>query len=320
MADPLWRTSIVSGPAPWQNPAELESERRRLPDSLWRRLFECEWCAADDALADAAAVDACMRHDGPLAAVPGTAYIIAFDLSVSHDHTAVVVAHATEEDGRRIVVIDRLEAWTPRGGQVDLADVEAWIRQAAGDYGGASIIGDPYQAASMIQRLRDAGLRVKPVTFSAGSNSRRAQMLLRLLRDRDLDLPADDRLRAELLSLRLTEGSTPGTVRLSSDGSSQGHFDRATSVMLAAEELLSRPQGSYLTAMGIILCTSEACRRGMHTTWPDGRPRTHCIHCGTQLDGPATSGTDGGASPAQADGPTGAGAPYRQVGSMKFWD
>jgi Phage Terminase len=316
--DPLWRTSIVSGPAPWQSPAELESERRRLPDSLWRRLFQCEWCAADDALADASAISGCIRHDGPLPPVPGTGYVIAFDLSVSHDHTAVVIAHAAEEDSRRIVVIDRLEAWTPRGGQVDLADVEAWIKQASGDYGGASIIGDPYQAASMIQRLRDAGLRVKPVTFSAGSNSRRAQMLLRLLRDRDLDLPADDRLRAELLSLRLTEGSTPGTVRLSSDGSSAGHFDRATAVMLAAEELLSRPQGSYLTAMGIILCPSETCGRGFHATWPDGRPRTACIHCGSKLGSDAVSGTDSAvASPAQVgESPD---APYQQVGSVRIW-
>jgi phage terminase large subunit-like protein len=77
---------------------------------LWRRLFLCEWCAADDALADASAVSACVRHDGPLPAVPGIGYVIGFDLAVSHDHTAVVVAHTAEEDGRRTVVIDRLEA------------------------------------------------------------------------------------------------------------------------------------------------------------------------------------------------------------------
>jgi hypothetical protein len=52
-------------------------------------------------------------------------------------------------------------------GQVDLADVEAWIRQASGDGGGA-VIGDPYQAASMIQRLRDASLRVKLIRSPLG--------------------------------------------------------------------------------------------------------------------------------------------------------
>ena len=85
----------------------------------------------------------------------------------------------------------------------------------------------------------------KPVTFSAGTNSKRAQMLLRLIRDRMVDLPDDAALRKEFLSLRLAEGTTPGVLRLTSDGSSQGHFDRVTAVMLAAEELLSRPSGSW---------------------------------------------------------------------------
>jgi phage terminase large subunit-like protein len=144
LADEHWRTSIMSGPAPWQDPAELASERARLPESLWRRLFECEWAEADDALADAAAVAACVRHDGALEPQPGVVYIVAFDLSVSSDHTAVCVAHAAGDDGQRTVVVDRLQAWVPKGGrQVDLGEVEDWIAQASRDYGGAAVIGDP---------------------------------------------------------------------------------------------------------------------------------------------------------------------------------
>ena len=258
---PLWRTSIVKGPAPWQDPAELEDERNRLPDFMWRRLFECEWAAAGDALADDVALAECTRHDGPLVPRPGVAYVVSFDLSVSKDHTAVAVAHVGERDGKRTVVIDRLEAWVPpAGGQVDLADVEAWIGQAARDYGGAMIVGDPYQAVSMIGRLREAGFQVKPVVFSSGANSKRAQMLLRLVRDRQLDLPDDAALRSEFLSLRLAEGATPGVLRLTSDGSSKGHFDRVTAVMLAAEELIARPGGSWRDYCGATT-TCTACGR-----------------------------------------------------------
>lgn len=278
--DPLWRTSLVAGPAPWQDPAELESERRRLPDSLWRRLFACEWAAADDAIADSDAVNACVRHDGPLPPEPGLGYVIAFDLSTSRDHTAVIVAHAADEDGRRVIVADRVESWIPRGGQVDLADVEAWIKQASKDYNGAQVVGDPYQASLMIQRLRDAGLRIRPVTFSAGSNSRRAQMLMRLIRDRTLNLPDDDALRRELLSLRLTEGSTPGVVRLARDSSSQGHHDRATALMLAAEQLLTWPPGSVLAAFGIVQCQ---CGHAFPRSPADGVTRDRCPKCGTQI-------------------------------------
>jgi len=246
VTSPLWRTSLVSGPAPWQDPEELAEERRNLPDFMWRRLFECEWVAAGDALADAEALAECTRHDGSLAPRPGVAYVVAFDLSVSTDHTAVAVMHLGERDGAREVIVDKLEAWVPgHGRQVDLADVEMWIAQAAREYGGAMIVGDPYQAVSMIGRLRENGFQVKPVTFSSGANSKRAQMLLRLVRDRQLDIPDDAALRSEFLSLRLAEGTSPGILRLTSDGSSLGHFDRVTAVMLGAEELLARPTSSW---------------------------------------------------------------------------
>jgi len=283
-----WRTSIVAGPAPWQDPGELEAERRRLPESLWRRLFECEWAEADDALADAAAVQACVRHEGPLEPVPGVVYVVAFDLSVSSDHTAVCVAHIAEDGPQRTVVTDRLAAWVPKAGrQVDLGEVEAWIVQASRDYGGAAVVGDPYQAVSMIQRMKDAGLQVKPVTFSAGTNSRRAQMLLRLVRDRCLDLPDDEALRKELLSLRLTEGTSPGVLKLTTDGSSSGHYDRVTSVMLAAEELLSRGTGSWRDVYGDMV-TCEGCGRGYWASKPS------CQWCGAKNEnyaGPVAKGS-----------------------------
>jgi hypothetical protein len=293
LEDPLWRASLVSGPAPWQDEAELASERRRLPESLWRRLFLCEWAEADDALADAAAVEACVRHDGPLSPKAGVEYIVSFDLSVSHDHTAVVVAHMEDTSGRRDVVVDRLQAWIPHGGrQVDLQDVEAYIAQAARDYNGAQVVGDMYQAANMVQRLRDGGLRVKPVVFTAVTNSRRAQMLLRLIRDQALDLPDDAALRKELLSLRLAEGVTPGTLKLSTDGSSGGHYDRVTALMIAAEELLGRPGGSFLDSYSVRYCGK--CRNAH----PSRQER--CQHCGEpNPQAAATPASVAGAAPAR---------------------
>ena len=268
--DPLWRCSVTRMPAPWQDPAELESERRRLPEFMWKRLFECEWAASGDTLADDAALDACTLHDGPLEPEPGTAYVVGFDLSVSTDHTAAVVAHMGLRDGRKVVVADRVEAWIPRGGKVPLADVEAWISMAARDYNAALIVGDPWQASQMTDNLRAAGHRVQPVSLSASTQSRRAQILMRLLRDRALDLPADPVLRKEFLSLRLAEGTTPGVLRLTTDGSSAGHFDRVMALSFAAEELLARPGQSWREFNGetvecascgkVILAAMPACR------------------------------------------------------------
>ena len=242
---------------------------------------------------------------GARPAAPGLLHS-GFDLSVSGDHTAVVVAHLADEDGRRTVVVDRLEAWVPRGGrQVDLADVEAWISQAARDYNSATVAGDPYQAVSMIQRLREAGLHVKPVTFSAGANSKRAQMLLRLVRDRCLDLPDDRALRTELLSLRLAEGATPGTLKLTADTGTGGHHDRVTALMIAAEHLLGQTGGSWLGAYGLRACgqCGEAYRLERDT----------CLHCGA--DNP-----DAGEEPAgeaAGEGTTAAAVP--QPATVSAW-
>jgi Phage Terminase len=270
--DPLWRTSLTRGPAPWMSPEEIASERRRLPESWWLRLFECRWAEADDAIADAEAVADCVRHDGPLPPVEGARYVVSFDLSTVSDHTAVAVCHLDEGSGRRVVVLDRLRAWKPsRARPLDMAAVEAYIGQAARDYGGAVILGDPYQATSMCQRLREHH-QVREVAFSAGANSKRAQMLLRLVRDRDVALPDDPDLRRELLSLRLVQGASPGLMKLATDGSSQGHYDRVTALMLAAEHLLATPGGSWLDGYGLRRC--EQCGDAYR------RERDACLYCG----------------------------------------
>lgn len=280
VADPLWRASRVAGAAPWQSAEELAAEKRRLPESLWRRLFLAEWCEADDALADADAVAACIRALGDLEPEAGVEYVVAFDLSVTSDHTAVVVAHVEDRDGRRVVVLDRLRAWKPsKARPVDMAEVEAYIDHAAQQYNGARIVGDPYQAVAMVQRLRHHH-SVREVTFSAGSNSRRAQQLLRLIRDRNLDLPDEEDLVGELLSLRLVEGSSPGILKLTTEGGTAGHFDRVTAFMLACEELLARPSGSWIDAFGVLECL--ACSR-QFLAEADGRPRTACPFCSTSV-------------------------------------
>jgi hypothetical protein len=47
-SDPLWRVAEIPGPAPWLSQQRLEEQRRRLPDSAFRRLFLNEWVSAAD--------------------------------------------------------------------------------------------------------------------------------------------------------------------------------------------------------------------------------------------------------------------------------
>lgn len=251
----LWRASIVKGAAPWQDPEELADLAAKLPEYMWRRLFDCEWCAAEGALTDEEALSACTR-DGVLGYVPGTSYVVTYDLGLTKDHAAVAVAHTGAREGKKTVVIDRLYGWIPpKGGQVDLDDVLGTAAALSREFGGAPLVGDPWQAWLRMQELQRNGYQVRPVNLTAGAVSKRAQALMRLVRDRALSIPDDEDLRTEFLSLRLAEGATPGVVHLVSDGSSQGHFDRVTAVAYAAEELLSRPGESWRDYCG----TTKAC-------------------------------------------------------------
>ena len=291
LADPLWRCSQSSGPAPWQDPAELESERRRLPVALWRRLYLCEWAELDDALATLEQVRACIGHEGILGPDPEYAYVHGADLSYARDTTAVATCHVEVRAGREILVVDRIRACRPgKGKQIPLGEVEDYGSARAREYGGM-INADLYQAVVIVQKWRAAGHHVKAAMFNPLANSRRASLLLSLIRERQIDLPADEpELFGEITSLRLAEGSTPGVLKLTTDGSSEGHFDRVMAVMLAAEELMSRPAGSWLDAYAAVMC--DEC----HQAYTDSDQCPRCYpqaHKTRDRDVPADAGTMG---------------------------
>ena len=145
---------------------------------------------------------------------------------------------------------------------------------------------------------------MKAATFNPLANSRRASLLLSLIRERQIDLPEDEQeLFHEITSLRLAEGSTPGVLKLTTDGSAEGHFDRVMAVMLCAEELMSRPAGSWLGAYAAVLC--DECHQA-YADDLDGCPRCHPEH-GRASRSTATARTSTGSPSQRAGGwrPTG---------------
>ena len=153
------------------------------------RLFMNEWAASEDRLANeddlAACVDDEAAHETPR---PGTRYVLAVDIGVKNDRTAVVVAHAEKIPGAEFprVVVDRLQAWTPsRLRPVRLSAVESWVAEYARRYR-APVRFDPSQALHMMQRLKRDGVRCEEFTFSSSSVGRLAVTLLTLVRQQAL--------------------------------------------------------------------------------------------------------------------------------------
>ena len=263
-SDPMWRTHEVTGPAPWTDHARLAEQRRRLPESVYRRLFENEWTAGEDRLTSLDDLRACVTLDGPLAYDRRWRYIVALDLGIRRDRTVAAVCHAepvyTYVPGSRAianahaetvtatrVVLDRMQVWSgSRAQAVALDDVENWVAQAATAYQ-ASVVTDPWQAVGLGQRLHARGLRVEEFAFSAQSVGRLASTLHLLIRSHALALPDDADLLDELASVRLRETS-PGVLRLDHDA--DAHDDRAVTLAMAATWLLGHAAGAS-TVLGL---------------------------------------------------------------------
>ena len=241
--DPMWRVHQVPGPAPWMEQDRLEEQRRRLPESSYRRLFLNEWSEPEDRLTTIDDLQACVTLDGPQLARQHVTYVVGLDIGLKKDRTVASVAHLHREDDAATVVLDRQETWagTPSN-PVLLGDVEAWMVEASRSYNRASVVLDPWQAVHLAQRLRSQRIKVKEFTFSASSVGRLALTLFRLLRDHQLALYDDPELLDELAQVRLVETS-PGSYRIDHD--SGQHDDRVISLALAAQHLLataSRPR------------------------------------------------------------------------------
>jgi hypothetical protein len=248
VADLTWRVSEVHGPAPWLDPAEVEAERRRLPESSYQRLFENRWAGTEDTLLAFEDVEACAHLPGPLDPEQGVAYVVGVDLAVRHDRAAVAVCHSEPigEGADLRVVCDHLDVFEPgRKRDIDLSAVEGCVEARARAYNRASVIFDVAMGYQMVQRLRAAALIVHEHTFTASSNSRRALVLLELVRGHRLALPDDPELVRELAALRLIERG-PGLYRLDHDANK--HDDMATSIGLAAHHLVEQPAAIVPTA------------------------------------------------------------------------
>ena len=233
--DPMWRVHQVHGPAPWMEHDRLEEQRRRLPESSYRRLFLNEWTEAEDRLTTIDDLQACVTLEGPQAPRPENQYVIGLDLGLKADLTAAVVCHLDENT----VVLDRINTWTGTTEHpVQLGEVETWLTQACDSYHPATVVLDPWQAIGLAQRLRRRRIPVEEYTFSAASVGRLATTIHLLLREHRLALPPDEDLLDELANVRLKE-SSPGVYRMDHDPDKND--DQAIALALAANHLITMP-------------------------------------------------------------------------------
>jgi phage terminase large subunit-like protein len=241
--DPLWRLAEATGPAPWIEQRLLDEQRRRLPESSYRRLFLNEWSSGDDSLVSEEDLRACVTLGGPLEPESGQRYVIGVDVGLKHDRTVAAICHSNSAR----IVLDRIQTWQgTRMNPVPLDAVEAWLLEAVRRYSPARIVCDPWQSAQLMQRLRSTNVSITEHAFTESSISRITSSLFGLLRDHSIALPDDDDLLDELLNVRVVTKPS-GLLRL--DHSHDRHDDRAVAVALAAHQLLQRSRPRPLQSL-----------------------------------------------------------------------
>jgi Phage Terminase len=246
----LWRVSEVHGPPPWIPQKLIDAERRRLPDSAFRRYWMAEWAASEDQVFRPEDLAACTVLDGPQPPRAGNKYVLTVDLGWRNDRTVLAVAHRerNREGDVTGVVLDHLDVFQgSRAQEVDLEAVEDRIAHLAKHYRGAQVWCDPAQAIAMMQRLRRRGIPVEEHQFTAASNTQLALRLLELVREHRLSLPADEELLDEFAHVRLVERG-PGVFRL--DHAEGRHDDRVVAIGMAAVHLEdASASGAFMAAV-----------------------------------------------------------------------
>ena len=249
-----WTPENRLAPTPWQDAGELEEARLSLPAASYERLFHNRWTSADEAIWDEEAIAELVRATAdPVPRADGSGpYVVAVDIGLTNDRTAVSVSHVEDlhhwdqaarervSDGQ-LVVCDALRYFEgTKASPVRLAEVENAVVALARRYGGAEVVFDPYQAASLSQNLRDRGFAATPFHFSSASKQRLASTAINLVRDRAWSLPGDPTLVEELRGLRVVEKSTG---MFAVDHAQGGHDDGFMACVLGAHHLLeSRPR------------------------------------------------------------------------------
>ena len=204
-----------------------------MPEWEFARLHLNQWTAADDQLTTLDDIRSCVTLDGPQLPQPGVKYVVGLDIGLKHDRTVATVCHLEDKS----VVVDRQETWQgTRQNPVRLEHVEAWLYETVRAYSRAVIVADPWQAAHLIQNLRNRRVRIQEFPFSAQSVGRLAVTLHRLLRDHQIALPDDEDLIDELVNVKLVE-TAPSSYRIDHDSSA--HDDRVISLALAAHRLVT---------------------------------------------------------------------------------
>lgn len=229
-SDPAWYFHALDGPqASWISPGRLAEQQRLLPPLSFDRLWGNRWVPGSGDALHADEIEAAVTLPGPPRNPEyGWCYTAGLDLSLKRDRSAFVVVGRNAKNRLRLA---HIREWVPpRGGTIDLIEVQAHVRDYCRRYR-AKLYLDPYQGHLMEQQLKAASIRTELVSFVGNTLHDMATVVLEVFRDRRIELYRHEGLLADLRRLRIIE--RPQGFRLDAPRTRSGHVDAATALTLA---------------------------------------------------------------------------------------
>lgn len=235
--------------ASWLDHAGIERDRRLIPPSEAKRLYDNEWVdpSEDYDYIRRSEVALCERDDlhYRLRREPNVDnYVAAIDYGPRKDRTALCVGHC---DANNCVIVDRLDVWCGRDypdGIVPIVRVERWIDEIVRSFNPRVIIIDPYQMEGTLQWAKSLGYPVEPFRSRGGAgNYEMAQHLRaliltqRLFWPRNIGLVDGETLADEIVALRVK----PTSYGYRFDHENNKHDDRAVAVSMMALAAVTLP-------------------------------------------------------------------------------
>jgi hypothetical protein len=261
-----WSIHFWSKPAPWHDEEALEDAKKRNSRSQYRRLWEGHWASGKGEALKEEDIDRCFSYGIKQITKPEDEwiYVAAYDLGISHDHSALVILGVNRENQR--VRVAWLKAWEPAmeidGGkqEVDLNSVEEACIWAHKTFHLEWFGYDPAAGGSFLaQRLRRLNLPMREVTFVAKNLNDMAVMLVQLVEEGRLECfdDSEGRLRRDFGKFDLIERASG--LKLESVSDEYGHADAGTALVICLphiKELLDRLVG--WTGDEVLACEEEA--------------------------------------------------------------
>ena len=223
--EPTWYVSERGQCASWITKQWLLQQQKALPAHVYDRLHRGLWTTGQGLYFTG---DEIRRIFTPWSGQVAI-WCLGVDLGLSRDRAVIAVVGVTE-DG--LIIIQHFFTYEPRHGKVDLMEVEAEVRELASRLNALVTI-DPWQAALMASRLRNAGIEVAEYPFTQASRMKLYSRLLDVVRQDQLRSHPHELFEKELFGLRVEPRGAAWRV----DHGPSGYDDHAIAVGLAISGL-----------------------------------------------------------------------------------